>query len=1071
MKTSTKLILLFVATVFSLQMYAQSSIHFDGFNDYVYVENVTSLQVTDAMTIEAWINADTWQSVLYKGSVVSNGNGTDGNNGFDLRAGDDGKVEFNIAIDGAWKSIKTEPLMELGEWNHIAAVYDGSYIRLYVNGVERVFSPVSGTISDFQKKLYFGECPGYSTRLFDGMIDEIRFWNVARSAEEIRNNINVELIGTEIGLTGYWMFDEGEGATAFDKTENHHDGTLFRIDIINGWDENYVCNIVNPDIGITNLLSPISGMGLSDSEEITVRISNFSLNEATNIKIGYTINGGNMVSETTTASVEPLGNLDYTFTQKANLSVAGNYSINTLVTMPGDSDLSNNNYSKVVSNFDENSNFALNFDGIDDKVVIPHSDELCPTSALTVEAWINANDWKLQTWAGTIVGKDGDEDDGASGYVLRAGNNGVVEFVVTAPGWNGCASAPILETGRWYHVAGVYDGSTIKIYVNGNLQNTKSADSTLNFSSFDLNIGESGGFSGRIFDGKIDEVRIWNIARNETELYSYMDSSLEGNETGLVAYYQLNDGLDHTTVIDKTSNGNDGTLTDMDVSSAWVAGYELIIKDVGVAGIVSPVNGPIFTSEEHVKVEIKNYAFKAISNFNIYYSIDEASVITETVTDTIEPFGSIIYEFENTVDLSGVDSFFITAYTSLTGDFYTDNDSYTAKIIESNPIVLFNQVQHNFGAEGQVHTTQVYLPESLDNYSQILMHVSLECPRYGCDPWDQFANITLKKDGQSYEIARYITPYGVPWEEGWTYDITDFRELLTGKVEFTSFIMVWGANGWLVNVSIELVEGTPEYEFVEVQTLWDINYLTYGDPDVSYDIEEKNVFIPTNVESVKVRFTQTGHGQANTFNAAEFYETTHHLIINNSDSIENHLWKSDCHLNDCSPQSGTWEYARAGWCPGQDVQPKIFDLDGVYEAGTFINMDYVLQEYTNLLNTGYNSGSHTEPHYKIKGYLVFYGNEEFTSINDKRIISKENKINIFPNPSTGVFNISFVSDTKLNSIQVYDLQGKNVKNINFGNTNMSNNVQFNLQNICVGVYFVKIQTSDFVTVKKLILNK
>ena len=75
------------------------------------------------------------------------------------------------------------------------------------------------------------------------------------------------------------------------------------------------------------------------------------------------------------------------------------------------------------------------------------------------------------------------------------------------------------------------------------------------------------------------------------------------------------------------------------------------------------------------------------------------------------------------------------------------------------------------------------------NIESIKMFVRLECPSGGCDPWDRYANILVKNQetNQWFEMARHITPYGVGnsvLDRGLEVDVTDFKTLLTGNVEF-----------------------------------------------------------------------------------------------------------------------------------------------------------------------------------------------------------------------------------------------------------------------------------------------
>ena len=61
---------------------------------------------------------------------------------------------------------------------------------------------------------------------FVGQIDDVRIWSVARSADEVRQDMTTAPTGTEPGLVADYPFDEGQGLTAHDLTPNHNDGTL-----------------------------------------------------------------------------------------------------------------------------------------------------------------------------------------------------------------------------------------------------------------------------------------------------------------------------------------------------------------------------------------------------------------------------------------------------------------------------------------------------------------------------------------------------------------------------------------------------------------------------------------------------------------------------------------------------------------------------------------------------------------------------------------------------------------------------------------------------------------------------
>jgi hypothetical protein len=108
----------------------------------------------------------------------------------------------------------------------------------------------------------------------------------------------------------------------------------------------------------------------------------------------------------------------------------------------------------------------------------------------------------------------------------------------------------------------------------------------------------------------------------------------------------------------------------------------------------------------------------------------------------------------------------------------------------------------------------------------------------------------------------------------------------------------------------------------------------------------------------------------------------HQVKINNSVIATHDLWKADCAINSCSNQLGTWLFSRAGWCPGQEVTPAIFNTTQVVSPGESFLFDYQLENYTNLLNTGYNGGNHTEPHYRIHSFFVENSSTSYRSYNN-----------------------------------------------------------------------------------------
>lgn len=190
-------------------------------------------------------------------------------------------------------------------------------------------------------------------------------------------------------------------------------------------------------------------------------------------------------------------------------------------------------------------------------------------TALTVEAWIYPTAFTTNFYEGSIVAKDAITNQG---YVLRCGGSGILSFVIGVTGnvWVDAYSASnVLSLNKWQHVAGVYNGTTLKLYVNGQqVQSVNENRSILSDNSLHLGIGHSftAWAPARNFTGNIDEVRIWNVAKSQSALLTDMFKHVSSG-TGLTASYQMSDGSG-STLTDNSGNGNNATLS---AGTSWVA--------------------------------------------------------------------------------------------------------------------------------------------------------------------------------------------------------------------------------------------------------------------------------------------------------------------------------------------------------------------------------------------------------------------------------------------------------------------------------------------------------------------
>ena len=105
--------------------------------------------------------------------------------------------------------------MPLQAWTHAAATFSGGMAHLFVNGTEVTQGPMD-VPANSAKPLSLGrEGPPFNSRYFDGRLDEIRIWSVARTQSQIMSTMNTVISAPTAGLIGYWRLDPRELARQF----------------------------------------------------------------------------------------------------------------------------------------------------------------------------------------------------------------------------------------------------------------------------------------------------------------------------------------------------------------------------------------------------------------------------------------------------------------------------------------------------------------------------------------------------------------------------------------------------------------------------------------------------------------------------------------------------------------------------------------------------------------------------------------------------------------------------------------------------------------------------------------
>lgn len=129
------------------------------------------------------------------------------------------------------------------------------------------------------------------------------------------------------------------------------------------------------------------------------------------------------------------------------------------------------------------------------------------------------------------------------------------------------------ETNKWYHLAVVFDGSTIKLYVNGELDGQTDAPRgpiVLCGKTDKRRFCIGGSLNSRLLNGYISEVRVWKKALSQSQIQNNMCYVSPDNYKDMIAYWRFNDGADAEVIKDWTGNGWDINTT----ISNWVEGVK-----------------------------------------------------------------------------------------------------------------------------------------------------------------------------------------------------------------------------------------------------------------------------------------------------------------------------------------------------------------------------------------------------------------------------------------------------------------------------------------------------------------
>ena len=434
---------------------------------------------------------------------------------------------------------------------------------------------------------------------------------------------------------------------------------------------------------------------------------------------------------------------------------------------------------------------------------------------------------------------------------------------------------------------------------------------------------------------------------------------------------------------------------------------------------------------------------------------------------TPEDFGD--YTMTVSVTQSGNKTTTFTNHFEVTNDIESHLD-----VVTLNGDLVCDPTHHS--ARGEY-----VMPSHVGAFNEIIAHYDHTCVDGHCDSYDRVGGMKVRNyRGEWVELFRYITPFGKQCEDD--VDVTDYTSQLQGLVEIEFYMESWNGSGYDPTLIFSFTKGTPEYLYADVDEIWFGTY-AFGDYANQQPVPVVDYCFSEQAEAAKLKITTTGHNWSsnanntyNTGNAAEFYEATHHILVNGQNKYDQHLWRT-CAPNPagCNDQYGTWTYPRSGWCPGSIGMVWDFDLTEYLAAGQaelFYQFD---PTYLDLCHPNHpdcvNGMTCTEctapdnPVLRVAGKVVTFSNDENMMVGvHEGHAEPAFHADIYPNPAKGQFTLSTDYDKGAVSVMVLNMQGQIVASFT-----MEGQRTIDVSHWPAGVYTIQMLGGSLMT-RKLVVE-
>ncbi|MGW3607074.1 LamG-like jellyroll fold domain-containing protein [Micromonospora sp. NPDC005161] len=407
------------------------------------IPDSASLSITGAYTLESWVK----DAAGGPQGIIEKYDGSDclpSRNGYGLRLVNGNKLQALTAADQAQSSASSPRSVQQGRWHHVAAAYDGTTLRTYIDGQLQASTPMANAPTDGKGSLKLGARGDDALDRFVGSLDEVAIYNKALTPGQIDSHYVKGVLG-----------NPGQSLHALQS-----DGTTVRS---------------------TSSSAPAGSAPRHTSPRQQPAVtgqSSYAAQVLADKPVGYWRLGER--SGTSAEDSSGTGNPG-AYTDAVTLGRPG--------ALTGDPDTA-----------------AELTDG---HIPVPDSPSLSVSGSFTLEAWVNLNDVCRQY---SVVEKY--DAPAYNGYVLRVLPGGKIgALTLGVAGQLASVEGQTVATpDEWHHVAAVYDGSTISVYLDGRLDGSAATKVNPTDGAGSLKLGARGDDAGTRLAGLLDEVAVYDHA-------------------------------------------------------------------------------------------------------------------------------------------------------------------------------------------------------------------------------------------------------------------------------------------------------------------------------------------------------------------------------------------------------------------------------------------------------------------------------------------------------------------------------------------------------------------------------